>query len=187
MNSYQQVQAVLDAPTEFGHYWHNQFSLSQATGLTQSVISKQLAKLLKAEIVQVELREYAVGKTGKHYCLTAKLDAKETAQQTAHAQLTNAIEVLANDLKSNNKLEADLYKSLLAQIKDVSAIVRGESVLKSDAIKLSVFEQQVQRAGIKYKNLNDSQLREYVTAKNADDVKVGNLISKYDNLNKQQA
>ena len=180
MNAYQLLQDVLHTPTELGHYWHNQNSLAQFSGLTQSNISKQLNKLVHNGVVKVDLREHADGKNGKHYCLMTKLNSHESAQQTAHEQLRSAVEVLANDLKKNKKLPIDQYQSLLAQVKKVSASVKGQ--IKAQ----SAYDRQYNKLRDMFKNLTDDEVAAFTSELLTKGANRGAITDKYLTLNAEK-
>lgn len=180
MNAYQLLQDVLHTPTDDGHYWHNQYSLAQYSGLTQSNISKQLNKLVRNGIVKVDLREYGDGKNGKHYCLMTKLNCHETAQHTAHEQLRSAVEVLANDLKKNKKLPIEQYQSLMSQIKKVSATVKGQ--IKAQ----SVYDRQYNKLRGMFKNLTDEEVAAFTSEILANGANRGAITDKYLTLNAEK-
>lgn len=187
MNAYQLLQDVLNTPTDYGHYWHNQHSLTQSAGLTQSNISKQLNKLVINGLVKVELRELEPGKTGKHYCLLTKLDAHESAQQTALAQVRSDIEVLLNDLKVNKKLSIKQYQSLSVQIKALSAVAKGEDNVSTTQQEASLYDRQFNQLRHMFHNLTIEQLGEFTTELIATGSNRGAITDKYLTLNAEQS
>lgn len=187
MNAYQLLQDVLNTPTDLGHYWHNQHSLTQSSGLTQSNISKQLNKLVINGLVKVELREFSAGKTGKHYCLLSKLDAHESAQQTALAQVRSDAEVLLNDLKVNKKLSIKQYQSLSLQLKEISAVVKGVDKDKSEQQEISLYDRQFNQLRNMFVNLTIKQLQDFTTEIIAPGSNRGAITDKYLTLNAEQS
>jgi hypothetical protein len=181
MNAYQLLQDVLDTPTDCGNYWHSQSSIGKLSGLTQSNISKQLYKLTINGVINVELREYDNGKTSKHYCLQTRLNAQETAQQSALAQLRSAVDVLANDLRLGKKLPIDEYQSLLIQIKKISAVI------KHDVQEESIYDRQFTNLRNMFKNLTTEQVADFTSEVLACGSDRGAITDKYLTINADQA
>ena len=186
MNTYQLLQDILNTPNEDGHYWYTQQSLSDSSGLLQSNLSKQLNKLVRNKIVKIELREYTKGKTGRYYCLLSKLDAKETAQQTALAQLRTAVEILSNDLRVTKKLSVIQYQSLLTKIKDINAVVKGEIQIAPEEQQESLFDRQYKKLRVMFNNLTDDQVRDFTTELISKGANRGAITEKYLTLNAEQ-
>lgn len=180
MNAYQLLQDVLHTPTELGHYWHNQYSLAQYSGLTQSNISKQLNKLVHNGVVKVDFRDNVDGKSGKYYCLISKLNCHESAQHTGHEQLRSAVEVLANDLKNNKKLNVEQYRTLLLQIKNISASVKGQVKAQSP------YDRQYNKLRSMFKNLTDDEISAFTTALLAPGANRGAITDQYLTLNAEK-
>lgn len=181
MNAYQLLQDVLNSPSESGYYWHSQFMLMKLSGLSQPSISKQLYKLAHNGVIQAELREYAPGKTCRHYCLMGRLNSQETAQQAVLAQLRSAIDVLLNDLRMNTRLSSQQYQSLITEIKQMSAVARGKKT------KESVYDRQYTKLRNMFTHLTDQQVSNFTDELITKGSDRGVITDKYLTLNSEQS